>query len=84
MRVINYSDFRDNLSQNLKEVNQDREILIVAREEGQSIVLMDLEEYNSIRETLHLTSSKTNSDRLDDAVNEMNEGKFLKHKLITR
>ena len=84
MRVINYSDFRDNLSQNLKEVNQDREILIVAREAGQSIVLMDLEEYNSIRETLHLTGSKTNATRIDEAVNEMNEGKFLKHKLIVR
>ena len=81
MKVVNYSDFRNNLSRSLNDVNQDKEVLVVSRKQGQNIVLMDFDEYNSILETLHLTKSKTNRARIDQAVKEMNEGKFLKHTL---
>ena len=54
MRVLNYSDFRSNLAQSLKAVNDDHEIVIVSRTKGKNVVVMDLEEYNAIQETLHL------------------------------
>jgi len=58
MRVVNYSDFRNNLAENLNAVNDDREIVVVSRVKGKNVVVMDLEEYNSIQETLHLTSTE--------------------------
>jgi hypothetical protein len=33
-------------------------------------------------ETLHLVSSKTNQERLDEAIEEMRSGKSAKHELI--
>ncbi len=82
MKVVNYSEFRNNLTQNLNTVNEDKEIVIVSRTQGKNVVVMDLDEYNSIQETLHLISTKANRKRLEDAITEMHKGKSVKHKLI--
>lgn len=84
MKVVNYSEFRNNLTQNLNAVNEDKEIVIVSRTQGKNVVVMDLDEYNSIRETLHLMSTKANRKRLEEAVTEMNKNKFIKNKLIDK
>jgi antitoxin YefM len=63
-------------------VNDNSEIVVVSRSKGKNVVVMSLEEYNSIQETLHLVSSKTNQRRLDAAIEEMQSGKFSKHGLI--
>lgn len=82
MQVVNYTEFRNNLAENLNMVNDNREIVVVSRSKGKNVVVMALEEYNSIQETLHLVSSKANQKRLDAAIEEMKAGKFVKHRLI--
>lgn len=82
MRVVNYSEFRNNLTDNLNTVNENKEIVIVSRTQGKNVVVMDLDEYNSIVETLHLTSTKANRKRLEDAITEMKKGKTIKRNLI--
>jgi antitoxin YefM len=84
MRVLNYSDFRNNLAKSLNAVNDDREIVVVSRTKGKNVVVMDLEEYNAIQETLHLTSSAKNRQRLAESIQEMNDGIFKAHKLIDK
>ena len=82
MRVVGYSEFRSHLSQNLDSVNENKEIVVVSRAYGNNVVLMDMDEYNSILETLHVTSNKANRKRLDEAIDEMNNGISFKHDLI--
>ena len=82
MQVVNYTEFRNNLTENLNMVNDNEEIVVVSRSKGKNVVVMSLEEYNSIQETLHLVSSSINQKRLDEAVEEMRSGKSSKHKLI--
>jgi antitoxin YefM len=84
MRVVNYSEFRNNLAENLNVVNDDGDIVVVSRSKGKNVVVMSLEEYNSIQETLHLTSTKANTGRLEQAIEQMKTGKFQKHKLIEK
>jgi antitoxin YefM len=84
MQVVNYTEFRNKLAENLNRVNEDSEIMIVSRSKGKNVVVMSLEEYNAIQETLHLSSSNTNRKRLDEAIAEMNAGKYLKNKLSNR
>jgi antitoxin YefM len=84
MKVLNYSDFRNNLSESLNSVNNDREIVVVSRTKGKNVVVMDLEEYNSIQETMHLTSTQANQIRLHSALEEMESGKHSKHNLIEK
>ncbi len=82
MDVLNYTEFRRNLAKNLDRVNDDAEILIVSRSKGKNVVVMDLDEYNSIAETLHLVKSETNRARLQRAIDEMNSGIHFSHDLI--
>ena len=84
MKVVNYSEFRNNLAENLNAVNEDKEIVIVSRTQGKNVVVMDIDEYNSILETLHLTSTKANRKRLEDSIAEMKKGKSVKHNLIEK
>ena len=84
MKVVNYSEFRNNLAENLNNVNDDGDIVVVSRSKGKNVVVMSLEEYNSIQETLHLTSTKANTKRLEEAVDQMKKGKFKKRKLIEK
>jgi antitoxin YefM len=82
MEVVNYTEFRKNLTKSLNKVNDDAEIVVVSRSKGKNVVVMALEEYNAIQETLHVVQSVSNRNRLDQAIEEMNKGQFEIHSLI--
>jgi antitoxin YefM len=82
MRVVNYTEFRNKLAESLNLVNDDGDIVVVSRSKGKNVVVMSLEEYNALQETLHITSSKKNRKRLDESIAEMKKGKSVKHRLI--
>jgi antitoxin YefM len=82
MDVLNYTEFRRNLAKSLDKVNDDAEIVIVSRSKGKNVVVMDLNEYNALNETLHITKSDANRKRLQEAIDEMNSGHYHSHKLI--
>ena len=83
MKAVNYSELRQNLKNNLDTVTDNEEMLIVHRPKNRSVVMMSLSEYNSMQETLHLTKSKANRQRLENAVENINKKQQLtKHNLI--
>ncbi|MFI5193765.1 MAG: type II toxin-antitoxin system Phd/YefM family antitoxin [Chitinophagales bacterium] len=84
MRVVNYTEFRNQLAESLNAVNDDGDIVVVSRSKGKNVVVMSLDEYNSMQETLYLTSTKANRKQLDAAIDEMNKGKFTRRKLIEK
>lgn len=57
MRVANYSELRNNLKSYLDGVINDSEPLIVHRSGNESVVVISLEEYNSIKETEYIMKS---------------------------
>lgn len=82
MIAANYTEFRTNLKKYLDEVEQNQETLIIKRGSGSGTVLLSLDEYNSLMETVHLLSSKKNADRLFESIQQMKEGKTVKKGLI--
>ncbi|MBX9785008.1 MAG: type II toxin-antitoxin system prevent-host-death family antitoxin [Chitinophagaceae bacterium] len=84
MKVLNYTEFRENLAQNLNEVSDAAETVVVSRSKGKNIVVMSLNEYNALQETLHITKSVANRKRLESAITEMEKGKFKKHGLLEK
>lgn len=74
MKIIKYSEFRTSLDEILNAVTGTKEILVVSRRKGKSVIIMDLNEYNAIMETTHLTSTKANRKRLYEAIEEMRNG----------
>jgi len=81
MIVANFSEFRTELKKYLDSVEDDNETLIIKRKSGKGAVMISLEEYNSLMETLHLLSSKKNADRLYESILQMKSGKVIKPKL---
>jgi antitoxin YefM len=82
MIAANYSEFRNELKNYLDNVEFNNETLIIKRGSGKGTVLISLNEYNSIMETLHLLSSKKNAKRLFESIEQMKTGKRAQHKLI--
>jgi antitoxin YefM len=82
MIAANYTEFRTGLKNYLDNVENNNETLIIKRGSGKGTVLLSLEEYNSIMETLHLLSSKKNAKRLFESIEQMKTGRKVQHKLI--
>jgi len=82
MKAANFTEFRTRLKQYLDEVEKNNDTLIIKRGTGHGAVLISLEEYNSILETVHLLSSKTNADHLHESIRQMNSGNTVKRNLI--
>lgn len=82
MLATNYSEFRNNLKKFLDAVEVDNETVVLKRSKGKGSVIISLEEYNSMMETLHLLKSKKNADRLYESIRQVNEGKVVTKGLI--
>lgn len=82
MRVTNYTEFRTGLKEFLDSVENDNETLIVKRGAGRGAVMISLDEYNSIMETVHLLSSKKNADRLYESIRQIDKGNAQSRGLI--
>ena len=82
MIAANFSEFRTKLKMYLDNVEDNNETLIVKRKTGKGTVMISLDEYNSIMETVHLLSSKANADRLYESINQMKSGEKSTNNLI--
>jgi antitoxin YefM len=81
MRVVNYTDLRVNLKKWMDIVINDVEELIIKRKDNKDLVLIPLDEYNSLKETSYLLSGK-NRDVLMQSIKESKRGKSEVHNLI--
>ena len=82
MLAANYSEFRGNLKKFLDNVEFNNETLIIKRSKGSGTVMISLDEYNSLMETVHLLSSKANADRLYESLDQMKHGNVVANDLI--
>lgn len=82
MIAANYTEFRTRLKKFLDTVESDNETLIIKRGSGKGTVMISLDEYNSIMETVHLLSSKSNADRLYESIRQMKSGDTFNKELI--
>lgn len=74
MDVITYTDARASLKDVMDRVIYDRVEVVVTRKKREAVVMISLEEYNSIQETLHLQKSPENARRLQSAIAQLNAG----------
>jgi antitoxin YefM len=74
MRTANYSELRNNLKSYLDGVINDNEPLIVHRAGNESVVVISLEEYNSIKETEYIMRSPAMMDIIRRGDEEIKNG----------
>ena len=81
MEIVNYTDFRANLKHWFDKVINDVSDVIIKRKNGKDLVLISLDEYNSLKETNYLLTGK-NRDLLLKSIAELEDGKGVKHEMI--
>ncbi|MDT8394552.1 MAG: type II toxin-antitoxin system prevent-host-death family antitoxin [Bacteroidales bacterium] len=74
MQTTTISDFRKDIKKYIDAVINDFETLIINRGKDSGVVIISLDEYNSLRATQHELSSKANEKRLDSAIGKLNNG----------
>jgi antitoxin YefM len=81
METVNYTEFRANLKGWFDKVVNDVSDIIIKRKNGKDLVLITLDEYNSLKETTYLLTGK-NRDVLISSIKELEEGKGIQKELI--
>lgn len=82
MNAVNYSDLRKNLKAYLDRVYEDQETIIVARRDNENVVMISIDEYNSLVETAHLLSTEANARHLAESIQQARDGKTSQHNLV--
>ena len=82
MLIASVSDFRKDIKSYLDRVSKNFETLIINRGKEDGIVVISLNEYNSLMATSHELSSRKNEMRLDSAVEKLNKGNSFEKQLI--
>jgi antitoxin YefM len=55
--------------------------VVITRNRDQSVVLLSLEDFESLEETAHLLRGPANAKRLMDAIHALESGKGVTHKI---
>lgn len=76
------TDFRKEIKKYLDMVTGDFETLIINRGKDRAVVVISMDEYNSLQATLHEMSSMANMERLDSAIEKLERGKGFEKDLI--
>lgn len=82
MLTTTLSDFRKDIKRYLDSVTKNYETLIINRGKDSGVVIISLDEYNSLNATQHELSSKINESRLDSAIEKLRKGQSFEKNLI--
>jgi antitoxin YefM len=82
MKAISYTAARENLAGTMDQVCDDREPVIITRKRDQAVVMLSLEDFESLEETAYLLRNPANARRLFDAIESLEAGNGQARELI--
>ncbi len=81
MKAITYTNARQNLAKTMENVCNDHAPVIITRKTNDSVVIMSLEDYESLEETAYLLRSPENIKRLIESIAQLENGKGTEREL---
>jgi antitoxin YefM len=81
MRVINFSEARNRLKSVLDQVVEDADYTVISRRDAEDAVVMSLDHFNGLMETVHLLKSPANAERLVRSIEQYHAGDVEEHQL---
>ncbi len=82
MDVMTFSDARAHFKSMMDRVLKDKQEVLVTRKNSEAVVVVSLDTWNSINETLHLLSTPTNARRTRDAIAQLDAGDGTESALV--
>lgn len=77
MEAITITNARQNMSKLMDEVINNNEIKIITRNNEPAVVMMSLDDYNSLNESNYLLSNPINSGHLRKSLQQANAGDLV-------
>jgi antitoxin YefM len=81
MKTLTYTSAREHLAQTMQQVCDDHVPVVITRRRDQAVVMMSLDDYQSLEETVYLLRSPRNARRLREAVDQLGAGGGTERKL---
>lgn len=82
MKTMSYTESRARYAEVLDGVTDDREEVVITRAGREPVVMVSLDEYESLRETAQLMRSPANARRLLDAMERLESGRGQSHDML--
>ena len=82
MRIISFTDARNALKSVLDQVVNDADCTVITRRDSDDAVVMSLDFYNSLMETVYLLKSPANAEHLSKSIEQYRQGKFEERELL--
>ena len=82
MRVVNFSEARNSLKTVIDQVTDDADYTIISRRDASDAVVMSLDTFNSLMETVHLLKSPANATHLARSIEQYRQGKVQQRALV--
>jgi antitoxin YefM len=82
MKAITYSNARQNLAKTIENVINDHDPVIITKKGDEAVVMLSMEDYESMQETAYLMRSKVNARILMDSIDELESGGGTEHETI--
>lgn len=82
MKTMSYTESRARYAEMLDGVINDREEVVITRAGHEPVVVVSLEDYESLKETAYLMRSPANARRLLDAMERLEAGGGVTHDLV--
>jgi antitoxin YefM len=83
MEAVTYTEARKNFSKTMKDVCQNHQPVIITTQKQNPVVMMSLEDYNSIKETIYLLSTPKNAVRLAKGIAEIENKQYSEKQLFS-
>jgi antitoxin YefM len=81
MRVVNFSEARNHLKSVLDQVVEDIDYTVISRRDADDAVVMSLDSFNGLMETVHLLKSSANASHLSKSIEQYRSGEVENHEL---
>jgi antitoxin YefM len=82
MNVVSFSEARTNLKMLCDRVVDDADHTVITRRDAPDVVVMSLESFNSLIETVHLLKSPANAAHLAKSIEQFKQGKAKERGLL--
>lgn len=82
MKTISYTQSRQNYASVLESVIADREEVVITRAGHESVVLLSLDDYQSLKETAYLLQNPANARRLLGSIERLEAGQGVERELL--